>query len=243
MLPNRDGRFLATIAEVGINESGKPPKLCVVLTFNLSQEKTADGWKNIESEGMSIPGYFYLEKNDGSLNDKTIDNFKEVLMWDGKTIEKLTQAKEALVQVTLGWDEYEGKRRIRVQWLNKSDSEPGVKHDPDAVKRAQSRLGAKLRAYSGGSAVPATTPPATPPQVAAPAASSDGFPWEASSADACWSEFTKKFPNLPQAAIGKGWNDLIQRTHPGCADINTLTPEQWGEVWAEMNKPDFKAAV
>lgn len=248
MLPNREGRFKAVIADVAITENGKPPKCCVAFTFNLVNEKTADGWTDIEREGMSIVGYFYIEKNDGSINEYTINNFKEVLLWDGKSIEHLTTVKEAEVQVELVWEDYEGKRRLRVKYMNSADAEGGqVKHDPDAMKRAQSRLGSKLRALSGGSAVPATKPapaPSTPPQVSAPVSTpQEGFPWESSSADACWSDFTKKFPNLPQASLGKGWNDLIQRAHPGCTDINTLTPEQWGEVWAEMNKPDFKVAV
>lgn len=252
MLPNREGRFRAVIADVGITESGKPPKCCVVFTFNLVSEHTADGWTDCESEGMSIPGYFYIEKSDGSINEYTVNNFKEVLLWDGKKIGHLTTVKGAEVQVSLQWEEYQGKRSIRVKYMNSADAEGGaVKHDPEAVKRAEARLGSKLRALSGGAPVAATKPaqtastpaPSTPPQVSAPATADGGFPWESSSADACWSEFEKKFSTLPQAVKGKGWNDLIQRTHPGCTDINTLSPEQWGEVWAEMNKPDFRVAV
>lgn len=245
MLPNREGRFKAVIADVAITENGKPPKCCVAFTFNLVNEKTADGWVDVEREGMSIVGYFYIEKNDGSINEYTINNFKEVLLWDGKSIEHLTTVKEAEVQVELAWEEYQGKRSIRVKYMNSADAEGGqVKHDPDAMKRAQSRLGSKLRALSGGTSVPAAKPaPTTSVPPASSPAPQEGFPWESSSADACWSEFTKKFSTLPQAIQGKGWNYLIQRVHPGCTDINTLTPEQWGEVWAEMNKPDFKVAV
>lgn len=258
MLPNREGRFQALISDVAVIENGKPPKCCVALTYNIVTERTADGWTDVEKEGMSIVGYHYIEKSDGSINDYTVNNFKDVFMWDGKNLDHLLTLKGersgegAQVQITLAWEEYEGKRRLRVQFLNKSDAEGGqVKHDPDAMKRAQSRLGSKLRALSGGSSVPATKAAApaasTPPQVSAPVvttpAPQEGFPWESSSADACWSEFTKKFSTLPTAIQGKGWNELIQRVHVGCTDINTLTPEQWGEVWAEMNKPGFKIAV
>ena len=242
MQATREGRFKAVIGDVGISE--KNSMCSVAMRFELVSELTADGWQDIESEKMSILGYFYLTTKDGSLNDFVIRNFKEVLMWNGRDIEHIRTARGAEVQVTLVKEEYNGKVSLKVKYMNSADYEGGVSHDDSAVKKFQAALGAKLRANAGGTSAPAVNKPKTaPPPVAPPAAS--GFPWEnaESNIDAVWSRFVEKFPNLPAESQGRGWTDLVNRVLPGTTDANALTPRQWGTVLAELESPDFKAAV
>lgn len=243
MLPNREGRFRAVIEDVGISESGKPPKLCVALGFSLTSELTAQGWRDVTAENMAITGYFYLELNDGSINTFTVDQFKSALRWSGRDIQHLITAKGIELQITLQNETYEGKTRLRVKYLNPFDYEGGgVKHDEDAMKRAQNRLGAKLRALSGGTSVP-TVKVTPPPTVKTPEPS--GFPWEnrESTADECWSKLQSLYPTLPTEKQGAAWSALIASVLPGVTDISFVTPEQWGAVLNELERPDFKAVV
>lgn len=251
MQATREGRFKAVIGDVGISE--KNSMCSIAMRFDLVSELTADGWRDIESEKMSILGYFYLTTKDGSLNEFVIKNFREVLMWNGRDIEHIRTARGAEVQVTLAKEEYNGKVSLKVKYMNSADYEGGVSHDESAVKKFQSQLGAKLRANAGGTSAPAVNkaaeskpadkPKNTPPPVAPPAAS--GFPWEntESDIDTVWARFVEKFPNLPAESQGRGWTDLINRVLPGTTDANTLTPRQWGMVLAELESADFKAAV
>lgn len=244
MLPNREGRFRATIDDVGISESGKPPKLCVAFQFGLTSELTADGWRDVTSEHMAITGYFYLELNDGSINKITVDQFKTALLWSGRDIQHLTTVKGAEVQITIQNETYEGKTRLKVKYLNPFDYEGGViKHDEDALKRAQNRLGAKLRALSGGTSVPAvkSTPPATVKKSTEPS----GFPWEnrTSTADECWQKLQSMYSDLSAEQHGSMWTNLITEFFPGIEDISVIKPAQWGAVLNKLEEPGFRAAV
>jgi len=81
------------------------------------------------------------------------------------------------------FEEYEGKLRYKVGFINPYDYEGGggvVRSDAQGVKKLQSRLGTKLRALSGGSNVapPKPAAPAPPAPPAAPAAVTEAQAWE-----------------------------------------------------------------
>lgn len=239
MLPTREGRYRAEIAEVGISE--KNNKCQVALRFKLLAEFTADGWAPRESENLEIIGYFFLTKEDGSLNNFTVKNFKEVLMWNGVKIAHILTAKEATVQVTLAHDEYNGQTRMKVKYMNPFDWDgAGVTNDTSAIDKFERALGSKLRANAGGTSVPAIK--STPPPIKNAEAES-GFPFENSTEDEVWGRLVAKFPDLPAESQGTMWTDVLNRVFPGITDTKALTPRQWGMVMEEIEKPDFKAAV
>lgn len=255
MLPNREGRFLAVIQDVGISETGNPPKCTVAITFNLTQERRGDAWASVENEAMSISGYFYLETNSGGLNEFTVKTFREALAWDGRNIEHLTTVAGAEVQLTLAFEEYQGKSRIKVKYLNSATWEGGaVAHDADAMKRAQSRLGSKLRALPGGTPAPAVKPKVAAPPTAARVAppppttnpkADSGFPWEnrESTVDDCWARLCEMYPTIPAEKQGAAWTALIADVLPGVTDTSVVTSSQWGQVMNELERPGFRAAV
>jgi len=148
MQATREGRFKAVIGDVGISE--KNSMCSIAMRFDLVSELTADGWQDVESEKMSILGYFYLTTKDGNLNEFVIKNFREVLMWNGRDIEHIRTARGAEVQVTLAKEEYNGKVSLKVKYMNSADYEGGVSHDEGAVKKFQAALGAKLRLIQDG---------------------------------------------------------------------------------------------
>jgi|GEM_PF-859128 len=173
MLPPREGLFNAYPVEIGIDETGPHKLATCLIRFRLYEEFQASGeWADCAGENWEIVGYFYLEKKDGTLNTVAIDALKAALGWDGRDPFWLqeTDLSQHAVQVKLGFEEYGGKTRLRVQYLNPfgSSGVGGVSKADDATRRTiGNRLGSKLRALSGPAPVAAR--PAKPAKPARPA--------------------------------------------------------------------------
>lgn len=238
MHANREGRFRARVIDVGVNATG-PNKLCtIVLRFGLTEEYADGEWRNIEAEDLDVVAYCYIEKRDGTLNDFQIEALKEAFGWPGVDPFWFEEQKELpSVQVTLDWDEYQGKSRIRVQFINAYDSQPsGITHaDADTRRAMMSRLGHKLRAHSGGKPAPAPQPvgaPKPPPKPTAPSApppAPEAKP--ASTMEAVWALFAKwaETKGVGQDELNKTWFAAIKDAC-GHEDAEKVTPEQWHEV-------------
>jgi len=247
MQANREGRFRARVTDVGVNETG-PNKLCtVVLRFALVEEYDKGEWNNIESEELDAVAYCYVEKRDGSLNDFQVAALKEAFGWPGMDPFWFEETKEfPPVQVTLESEEYNGKDRIKVRFINSYDSEPGgITHaDGDTRRALMARLGHKLRAHSGGKPAPAPKPtgaPKPPPKPAA-APQAPGAPASsaksASTMDAVWALFAKwaETKGASQDELNKTWFDAIKAVC-GHEDAEKVTPEQWAQVADKLPVP------
>jgi hypothetical protein len=247
MQANREGRFRARVMDVGVNETG-PNKLCtVVLRFALVEEYDKGEWNNIESEELDAVAYCYVEKRDGSLNDFQVAALKEAFGWPGMDPFWFEETKEfPPVQVTLESEEYNGKDRIKVRFINSYDSEPGgITHaDGDTRRALMARLGHKLRAHSGGKPAPAPKPtgaPKPPPKPAA-APQAPGAPASsaksASTMDAVWALFAKwaETKGASQDELNKTWFDAIKAVC-GHEDAEKVTPEQWAQVADKLPVP------
>ncbi len=237
MLANRDGRFHARVVDRGVNETG-PNDLCtVILRFHLTEEYRNGEWHDVSEEDLEIAGYFYVEKKNGSLNEFTVDALKQAFGWPGidpfwfEDTETLPDA-----QVTLDWDEYEGKQRLRVRYINPYDSEPtgGVSHADANQRRAmKARLGSKLRAYSGGTPTPAPKPagaPKPPPRQSKKAATMEE----------AWDLFTKwaKKTQADETQLHAEWFAAIKAVC-GHEDAERVTPEQWAEIQTKVPDVPF----
>lgn len=180
---------MAAVQDLGLTEQGSNNLACAVLRVRLTAELQNGEWGNIENEGLEITGWHFLEKKDGTVNQPTIEQLKAALGWDGRDLDWLEDTDLAGVelQVSLEWESWNGKDRLKVQWLDPADADPnggGVPHADEGTRRKlKSRLGSKLRALSGGSPMnaPAATgkpsssaPPKrkTPPPASNPAAPS-----------------------------------------------------------------------
>lgn len=256
-MPNRPGRFRATVLDRGVSETGSNNLLTFIIRFLLTQESTPNGdWQDIEIEGMEITAYVYLEKKDGSINDRAVEDLKKALGWPGDNPFWLegrgdppNTGPEQLpdCQVTLDWEEYKGKRSIRVQWINPYDSEGGgIQHSTDDVrKRVLNRLGPKLRAMAGGTPAakpaanptgnaPARTPPAapaTPPPAAAPPTAPPAAKPARSTSNDAWAAFCahEKAQGLTDAVLQNAWFACIKQIC-GHDNQDRVTPEQWGLI-------------
>lgn len=241
MLANREGRFKATILEHGVAETGPNKLATFVCRFQLSQELINGEWEPVDQD-FDITGYFYLEKRDGTLNSITIDNLKSAFGWDGRDPFWLQDAdfNRHVVQVKLAYETFDGKTRLRVQYVDAEDATPsGVPQADDTARRSiGTRLGSKFRANAGGTPAPAPKPnpgsrPA-PPNPAPAAAPSAPPPTIAGlTMQQAWEAFTKSYPeNCAQEHTESEWFRLLNQMFPG-KKPEQLTQQDWSRFAAE----------
>ena len=135
------GRYPATIAEAVLGESDKGTPF-LRLTFHAA-------------EGQ-IDGYLYL-------SDKAIDRTCQVLKDIGFAgdFDRLDTLKGVAVSITCEMEDFEGKDRLKVRWINPPRKE--VAPPPAGLAKS---LTARFRSIAGpAKPVARTTAPAAAPQV------------------------------------------------------------------------------
>lgn len=218
MLPDREGRFKATVLDCGVAETG--PNLLTTFTcqLRLTQELVGDEWMPIR-EDFGIVGYFYIEKRDHTLNSITIDNLKAAFGWDGRDVFWLQDAdfSRHVVQIKLGFETYDGKTRIKVQYIDAEDAVPmSIPRADDSMRRSISaRLGPKLRAAVGGSPAPAPVPTGVPTE-------KTGITMAQA-----WEAFAKLCPrDDSRENLEKKWFGCLETMYPGKLP-SQLGDEDW----------------
>lgn len=238
-MANRDGRFNAYPTEVGVGYTEKGA-IQMGVKFVLAEEQLKGEYVNIGDEYLEISGYYYFTKKDGSVNIFTIDALKAAFGWDGTDPfwfeDNAKSLGEKPVQLQLGYEEYNGKTRLKVQFTNPYGSTAGgIKKSDDDTRRAiRNAIGSQLRALSGGKPVntpkpsgkPASAPKApeaTPATPSTPPVTSDDV-WRAFSgqADSKWSD----------KELHAKWFKLLA-AH-GIDDASVATPAQLGNVMAAL---------
>ena len=261
MLANREGTFNAYPIDAGVSETGPNHLVTCAIAFHLFEEQGNGEWLDCSHEGSEITGYFYLEKKDGTPNTMAIDALKESLGWDGRDPFWLQDNAQAMtdhpVQLKLGWEEYNGKNKLKVQFLNPYGSTAGgvAKGDANARQSISTRLGPKLRALAGGTPANAPKPAARPAQGAS--ASTAPVPKPAPSAapvapaapqplqkpanaeatmDQAWATFCEVYdkagPNGNPEDREQQWFRILAELFPG-KQPDQLTPAEWAKVMAE----------
>jgi hypothetical protein len=236
MLPNREGRFKAAIGDHGVAETGPNNLATFVCQYKPIAELVNGEWADV-GEDFEISGYHYLEKKDGSINQVTIDSLKAAFGWDGRDPFWLQDAdmSESVVQIKLGFEEYEGKQRIKVQFVDAEGASPRdvPKADDNSRRSINTRLGAKFRAMAGGSPAPAPkptaarpTPPQAKPAAAPPPTSTAGA---SASAPASGSGSSPPAATTPQATMEQAWAEFSK--HCLDRDGKPLSQEQTEAEW------------
>jgi hypothetical protein len=253
MLPNREGRFKATILEHGVSETGPNNLATFIVKLQLVCELGNGQWNAVD-EDLDITGYFYLEKRDGSLNTITIGALKSAFGWDGRDPMWLQDSDFIghVVQVKLAFEQYQGKMRLKVQYIDAENSTGGggVPRADDNTRRSlANRLGAKLRANAGGTPSPApkpagrpTSPAAARPKPAQPSMENPFRPPATTAvaadrplnADTAWEAFQENFNKMdvdPKLIEGE-WFRILGDMYPG-RDANMLSSAEWTRFLAE----------
>lgn len=196
--------------------------------FSLSDVKQGGEWHALQ-EPEEITGYFYVVKKDGTLNDRTIKSIKEALGWDGASLASLADGdwSETQVQVTVGAETYNGKERLKVQWLNHRDYQGGGvgTTDPQLIRSLDAQYGSMLRAIAGPAAATKPSPNGTA-----------GKPADrvAEIRQRLFKAFQDTHSHLSLDEQKGEFRKLVTDAIPG-VDVRAMTFEQWQTVETAMS--------
>jgi len=256
MLPDREGLFHAYPVEIGIGETKEKKLLQVVILLRLTEELVDGQWTDCSGESMEISAYVCLERKDHSLNEFNIGSLKAALGWDGRDPFWLQDNAQDLaqkpVQAKLGFEEYEGQKSIKVQFLNPYGSQRGgvPRADDDMRRNVGTRLGSKFRALAGGTPAnppkpavkptaptPTTPKPAAPPAAPPPAAAVSQAPSPQATAtmEEAWAEFTNHCTGekWTQEAVEREWYRVLAQLF-GERKVEELTPQDWAVMRVQL---------
>ena len=122
----------------------------------------------------------YTQKDGQWVELMSVDQLKKALAWDGLSFESLANGKygETMILFRVESENYEGKDRLKVQWIDKADANPIrqlPKYDATKLKGLSEKFAGVLkRAAPSPAKAPASAPGAGPK--AGPAAPPKGKP-------------------------------------------------------------------
>ena len=184
-------------------------------------------------DGSSIVAYLYLVSKAGAINEKTVANLKAAVGWDGLAISALVEDAWPAFQITVAPEEYQGKTRNKVQWLNPNNSTGGSEIHSDDLKAIAAKYGAMFRAVAGPQAPKAPQWAGAPKKGGTPTPKAK--PIEPSNQDECWALIQKAYPDSMLEALEEMWFAELGKIVKG-KDQGDYTPEDWGKVKIEFSK-------
>lgn len=230
MKADREGEFRASILEHNVNTTGPNDLTTFICGFLLVSERVGGDWEPVEGD-LELTHYFYLENRDSSLNDINLKSIEKAFGWDNGDMQWLqdTDFSELLVRVTLEFETFDGKTRLKVRYLNHVDSVAGVgPADSKTMMAMQAKLGAKLRARRGGVPRPAPAPQAGTKPKAAPTAKPAAKPPAAKimTQNEAWVAFNNLMPGADAALVESEWFRIRGVVFPKCSP-EKMTPTDW----------------
>lgn len=238
MIPDREGRYIAEVLDKGFGETGKnnlATFTCRVRLLNFLRGDPVQGTQEITA-------YIYIDKKDGSINQKAVEQIQRTFGWDGSDLTWLAHQDLAgrRLQVELRFETWNNQRRMKVQWIDHVDAAGApeiTRCDDEGMRRMNARLGSKLRA--GAKSLPARqettpTPAATTAQHAQggapPAAQSP--PGAAYGTEAlAWGKFQalETSHNMTRAQTTEAWHKAVEKIIPG-KEYGVVTAAEWQKM-------------
>lgn len=167
---DRAGNFRVSIMDYGLVEE-QSGAIAISIQVKLLEiwDSDASEWKGWGEYNMEANGKIYVIKKDGSVNKGQAEALMKFAGWDGlfDTIAN-HQWDCTPFSCNVEEDEYEGKIRFKIGFVNDYNRTPGAFNNvtADKAKELQSRFGSSLRALAGTvkrSATPTNGMPAPPP--------------------------------------------------------------------------------
>lgn len=158
---DREGRFLGLAIEREWTQS-ENGVAGIAFKFRCDYEWDGNGWVGLE-EQPTIDYYKYVEKRDGTLNVKGVEAMEKA--FGMPLLDVVDGAAPDYVALTCNYEEYDGKRRLRVQWINHKDDAGGgglQKADDATADAIRERLRPRLRAIARPVANKAPAAPTAP---------------------------------------------------------------------------------
>ena len=166
---DRPGIFKARALRGHIRTSQQSQAVAVSIEFLILAQYDASAWTDwTQYEEHGIFGDFWVIKSDGSVNVQTAENLARSIGWDGDLDDVVGDLPAITVQITVKEEEYNGRKQLKVGWINPEDFTPAVvAASAEEVTALGRRFGSLLRAAaSGAKAAQALPPKATPPPAA-----------------------------------------------------------------------------
>lgn len=166
--PDRPGNFKATPLQWSVTQQGKNKLLTFMVKYLLTHwwNDETNEWQSCSHLNMESVGYHYLTTapkaaegdkpaKDAGWNERGIQSVREAFGWTGDDIETLHNTNWSMTQVQVQIDEeiYEGKKRLKLNWLNHVDRAVGFQRAaPEFVAGLAAQFNAGLRAISANTA-------------------------------------------------------------------------------------------
>ena len=162
---DRAGVFRATMNNWGLKDARDTQAKALVIEFKITAMKNDDEWEDWSGyEEHTLDGYFWIVKKTGDLNTNQVEALARAIGWDGTGISTGPPAVEC--QIVVENETYNGKDRLKVQWINHRDHAQGsFNAAPAEVDAFEAQYGSRLRAATAAvnqGAKPAPPPPASP---------------------------------------------------------------------------------
>lgn len=181
MMLQYEGIYKARPLSWGLKPSERSKSQAVAIEFLITARFDSGNWEDLtQYEDQTITGFFYIVKKDGTVNTTQMRALAESLGWDGNPQDLLNSPPDVVCQVTVKNEEFDGKTRLKVQWINHESYTPGVQTaGADEVNAFGTQFGSLLRAAAaeGVAANKAMKPKREVPKPApAPATAPSGGP-------------------------------------------------------------------
>ncbi len=154
---DRAGIFKAQPVSWTVRSSQQSGAIALAIEFKILAQLDGAEWNDwAQYDEYSIFGDFWVVKSDGTINTTTVESLARTLGWDGDLVSVVGEPPAEVVQITVREEEYQGRKRMKVAWLNPGDFSPMPESaTPDQVQNMQRRFGSLLRAAAAGAAAPA----------------------------------------------------------------------------------------
>ena len=226
-------KFLANVSMSAVNETGPNNLITCVIEFNVVSDLSRG--TDVE-EGTYITSYQYLQKRDGNLNTFTIDALKDAFGWDGVDVDFLNNLDGMEAEITVDAEEYDGKVRSKVQFINPIDGGGGrgiEAPDEATMRRIKNGLGSQLRAYSGGTPKPKPgKPDKAAPEKKAPAKKRTP-PTKKLTIDDVWEELESRMEENTQEQKEKKFFKIVEAC-AGDKDAEECSQEEYQAMMQEL---------
>lgn len=169
-LLDREGTFRAVPLSWGLQDSKASQSIALAITYRILAQRDGDDWHDWRDyEDHEITGYHYIVKANGDVNTATVESLVKAGIWDGNPDLNRMGPPDVACQIVVEPDVYNGKTKLKVNWVNHVDYTGGVKSvDEVKIKEISMQYGSQFRAIAAqakpvaAAAKPKPAPPAAP---------------------------------------------------------------------------------
>jgi hypothetical protein len=217
--------------------------------FRCTHIRNGNDWTPLDGD-QRITAFLNLVTKSGALNEINVRSLKDSLGWDGKSFATLQRDdwSGTECQLVVDEEEYNGRKSLKVQYVNPKDYTPSSglgAADPQMIQSLDSKYGALLRAMNGGNGGrPATGKPAKNP-VAPNATQSVGKDLAWAAFNHTVDEYGGEHPDdaYTQERRTRVFKDIVTEiAKERNKSTKDLGPADWAQVKKEIEE-DFDAAI